>query len=461
MEVAKQQRPSWGSLSSLPSDDAEPDRAYHAVLDWIWSFSARPRSPEDVSRQRAVKLERMYALLARLGHPEQSFPSVLVAGTKGKGSTVAMLSACLQAAGYRAGRYTSPHLWNWRERACIDGDPISTDAVRSLSHPIRQAIDQLPTSLGTPTTFEVGTAFALLHFARQRVDVAVLEIGTGGRFDATNLAESVVSVIAPVSYDHTHTLGSSLTSIAWHKAGIIRPWRPVVTAAQPEEALVVIEAEAHQLAAPLQEVGRDWRWSASGAGISISSDGAKVLETEIGLLGDHQRDNATTTVATLNALSPRFRISTKAMQTGLKMVEWPGRLQVLSERPLVVVDGAHNAASAEVVRHALDNVFGFERLFLIVGLSEGKDALGVLHSLAPQASSVFLTRSRHERSLPPAELEPLARAEAPSAQIAALADVPSALESALRIARPDDMILVTGSLFLVGEALLWWRRSRP
>src|SRR5262249_15017282 len=153
--------------------------------------------------------------------------------TKGKGSTVAMLSACLQSAGYRTGRYTSPHLVNWRERVCINAQPISTDAVVALADPIRRSVDALSLGLGPPTTFEVGTAFAFLAFAHEAVDVAVVEVGTGGRFDATNLVDSSVAVIAPISYDHTQTLGSTLTSIAWHKAGIMRPGRPTIAAPQP------------------------------------------------------------------------------------------------------------------------------------------------------------------------------------------------------------------------------------
>ncbi|TME93872.1 MAG: hypothetical protein E6I52_23720, partial [Chloroflexi bacterium] len=194
MEVAKQQRASQGSLSSLPLDAAEPDSRYRAVLDWVWSFSERPRTQDQMAAQRAAKLDRMRALLLALGQPETSFPCVLVAGTKGKGSTVAMISACVQAAGLRAGRYTSPHLVNWRERTCIDARPISTQAVIALAEPIRDAVDRLSPRLGQPTTFEVGTAFALLYFARERVDLGVLEVGTGGRFDATNLADPLVSV---------------------------------------------------------------------------------------------------------------------------------------------------------------------------------------------------------------------------------------------------------------------------
>ena len=461
MEVAKQQRASQGSLWSLPPDTAEPDPNYRATLAWVWSFSARQRSADEIAAQRGLKLERMHALLAGLAHPELRFPSLLVAGTKGKGSTVAMLSACLHAAGYRTGRYTSPHLVNWRERTCIDDQPVSTADVVEMAIAIREAVERLPSALGTPTTFEVGTAFAFLHFARRSVDVAVVEVGTGGRFDATNLVDPRVSVITPISYDHTQTLGQTLAAIAWHKAGIMRAGRPVVSAPQLDEARLVIETEARRLGAPLDEVGRDWRWSPDGVTIRVESvhPGVAPLNVEVGLLGDHQRDNATTSVAALHALAPWFPVSAAAVQTGLKVVEWPGRLQVLSRRPLIVVDGAHNAASADVLRRALDSNFAFDRLILVVGLSEGKDALGVLGSLAARAHRVHLTRSSHERSAAPAALETLVRSAAPRSEVARYASVSAALEAAVAAARPSDMVLVTGSLFVVGEALVWWRRS--
>jgi dihydrofolate synthase / folylpolyglutamate synthase len=462
VEVAKQQRPSLGSLESLPSDEAEPDPAYRATLEWIWSFSARQRSPEQMAAQRAVKLERMDALLLALGRPERQFPSVLVAGTKGKGSTVAMLSACFRTAGYRTGRYTSPHLVNWRERTTINAQPISTWDVLALADPIRAAIDTLSAGLGPLTTFEVGTAFTFLYFARQKVDLAVVEVGTGGRYDATNLVDPMVSVITPISYDHTQTLGNTLTSIAWHKAGIMRRHRPAVSASQPDEAQLVIEHEATSLDAPLEEVGREWRWTHTANLTRIESlhTDFEPLEVEINLLGDHQRDNATTSIAALYALRERFAVGREAIAEALRTVEWPGRLQVLSRRPLVVLDGAHNGASAEVLRTAIETNFEFERLLLVIGLTEGKDALGVLGALAPGADVVYVTRSRHERSAPPAELEPLIRT-ATRAEVITFGDARGAFEAALRTARPRDLVLVTGSLFLLGEALEWWRSSRP
>ena len=455
-------RASLGSLESLPSDESEPDPTYRATLEWIWSFSARPRSAEQMAAQRAVKLERMDALLAALGRPERQFPAALVAGTKGKGSTVAMLGACLTAGGFRTGRYTSPHLVNWRERTSINAELISAADVVALTEPIRAVVDTLPAALGPLTTFEVGTALTFLYFAQRNIDVAVVEVGTGGRYDATNLVEPAVSVITPVSYDHTLTLGSTLTSIAWHKAGIMRPGRAAVSAPQPDEARLVIEHEAAASRAPLEEVGREWRWTRQAEFTRIESTHTdfEPLDVQINLIGDHQRDNATTSVAALHALRDRFPVGRDAIAMALRTVEWPGRLQVLSRQPLILVDGAHNAASAEVLRQAIETNFEYERLLLVIGLTEGKDALGVLGALTPDAHTIYLTRSRHERSAAPADLEPLIR-ETTRAEVSSLADARSALQAALRSASPRDLILVTGSLFLVGEALEWWRSSHP
>jgi dihydrofolate synthase/folylpolyglutamate synthase len=319
----------------------------------------------------------------------------------------------------------------------------------------------LPAALGPLTTFEVGTAFAFLYFAQQRVDVAVLEVGTGGRFDATNLVEPIVSVITPVSYDHTQTLGNTLTSIAWHKAGILRSGRPAVSAPQAPEAQIVIEQQAQSVGARLEEVGRDWRWSARDNVTRIESTHPEFepLEVELNLLGEHQRANATTAVAALCTIRELFPVPADAIRNALRSVDWPGRLEILSREPLLVIDGAHNGASAQVLRSAVDSTFHFERLHLVVGLTEGKDARGVLTALVPRADAVYLTRSRHERSAPPSELEPLVRAAAPSAAVHVLPEANAAFESALRNASARDLVLITGSLFLIGEALVWWRRS--
>jgi dihydrofolate synthase/folylpolyglutamate synthase len=430
----------------------------------VWSFSARPRTPDEIVGQRAVKLDRMRALLRSLGDPQSRFASLLVAGTKGKGSTVAMLAACLHAAGSRTGRYTSPHLVNWRERTWVSGSPISAADVVALAEPVRLAVESLPAELGRPTTFEVGTAFSFVHFAQQRVQVAVLECGVGGRYDATNVVEPLVSAITPISYDHTATLGSTLASIADHKAGVLRPDKPAVIGRQPAEALEVIQRIAGDLGTPLEQVGRNWHWIASDSETLIESHHASFepLRTRVGLLGDHQRDNATTAVAVLHALGEshaELRVGADAMRAGLQAVEWPGRMQLLQSEPMLLLDGAHNAFSAEVLATALQRDFKFNRLLLVLGLSEGKDVQGVLKALGPRAEKVHLTRSHHERSADPKALALLAHGMLPETATAIHPDLSSAVEAALAEARADDLVLVTGSLFLVGEALVWWNRS--
>ena len=292
--------------------------------------------------------------------------------------------------------------------------------------------------------------------------MAVVEVGTGGRFDATNLLEPLVSAISPISYDHTPTLGDTLTQIAWHKAGILRPGRPGISAPQVEEARRTIEHEARKLGTHLEEVGREWRWARTDADIRITSTHADFapLEITVSLLGDHQRDNATATVAALEALGrahPALMCSRAAIASGLRAVEWPGRLQVLAEQPLVVLDGAHNAASANVLHTAIEANFHFERLHLVLGLSAGKDARGVLEALAPRADALYLTRSAHERAATTHDLATLA----PGTHAHEFEHAADALDAALSQAAPQDLVLVTGSLFLVGETLVWWRRSHP
>ncbi len=455
------------SWADLPADQAEPDPAYRAVLDWVWSFSATPRSASVVRQQRLAKLDRMRALLAALGDPQTRFPSVLVAGTKGKGSTVAMAASMLRAAGLRTGRYTSPHLVNWRERIAIDDRAISVAEVLQLAEPVREAVASLPSDLGQPTTFEIGTLFAFLEFARAAVSVAVVEVGVGGRFDATNVLEPLASAITPISYDHTQTLGLTLTEIARHKAGILRPGQTGVVSPQPAEAAEAIAAEAWSVGARLEWVGRDWCWSAvddERVAIGRCLAEPSLVEARLALRGEHQRDNATAAVGLLAAVgraAPALAVPEAALGEGLASVHWPGRLQVLRERPWLVVDGAQNAGSAEALRQALGATApAGSPITLVLGVSAGKDVDGIVRALAPLARRIIATRSRHERAEEPAELaRAVARlARGPTAEVTP--DLDAALERAFDSAGEHDLVLVTGSLFLVGETLLW-ARSAP
>ncbi len=458
----------------LPPDAEEADPAYRRALAWIWSFSDGSRPTDEVQAHRALRMPRMRALLERLGDPQRAFPSVMVAGTKGKGSVVAMAAACLHAAGLRTGAYTSPHLVNWRERTCVEGRPIGTDDVVDLAGVVRAAVDALPASFGIPSTFEVGTALTFLFFARQRVDAAVVEVGVGGSVDATNVLEPLVSAITPISLDHVATLGPTLASIAAHKAGIMRAGRPAVLGPQPADALVVLEETAARTGARLVRVGRDWTWrrlpeAPRGPGaptpieIVDASRPADACRTALPLLGEHQGDNAAVAAAVVAELWRSLRggeLPPTTLARGLESVVWPGRLQVLGKRPWIVVDGAHNAASAHALRLALD-AFPRERLHLVLGLTEGKDVQGVLRELLPAADRLWLTRSQNGRALEPASLLGAASAQAPRRPVESLPDLPAALDAALAAAGEEDLVVVTGSLFLVGEAIVWARRRRP
>ena len=459
------------TVLGLPTDACEPDPAYRAALEWIWSFSAHPMGTDPRSPRRARKLERMRALLAALGNPQECFPAVLVAGTKGKGSVAAFISAALRAGGIRAGRYTSPHLVNWRERTWVDGSIIEPAEVLELVGPIRAAVDRMPDELGPPTTFEVGTALSLLHFARREVDVGIVEAGVGGLTDATNSLDPLVSVVTSISYDHTEVLGPTLREIARHKAGIARPGRALVSAPQEPEPLATLLEETKRIGARLTLVGRDWGWACEAPTPGECAPETTICQTgvrsgsivaRVGLPGDHQRDNATVAAAALAELAnirPDLAVDGEHVRAGLETVDWPGRLQVLRRTPLVVVDGAHNGASARAVAASLRRCFEFERLHLVVGLSAEKDAPAILGHLAPGATTVWLTRSHHERARDPHDLGSLAAALAPEALTRVVLEPADAFEAGLASARASDLVLITGSLFLVGEALDWARRT--
>lgn len=452
----------------LPPDRAEPSADYRAALAWIWSFSDLRREHHRPAGHRQAKLDRVQTLMAHLGNPHLAYPTLLVAGTKGKGSTVAMLASVLRASGKSVGRTTSPHLVNWRERVWVDGEPITAGRVIRHVETLRRAVAQLPNALGEPTTFEVGIALAFLDFAERHVDVAVVEVGVGGRFDATNVADPVVSAITPISYDHQSTLGTSLGDIAWHKAGILRAGRAASVGPQPEEARARIREEAHALGTTLSEVGRDWSWSLEAGrrpgaerphaqSFAVHGVGRAwgELHVELPLLGAHQRDNAATAIAALDLLAaqPCWQISRTAVERGLAAVSWPGRLQVVGGAPTVVLDGAHNEASAAALAAALRESFDTPTVRLVLGATAGKDVPGMLDALAPLASAVYATRSEHERSVAADEVAELTRRLRPDLRVAAVPGLPRALDAARADAGPGEIVLATGSLFLVGEAL--------
>ncbi|PZA05901.1 MULTISPECIES: folylpolyglutamate synthase/dihydrofolate synthase family protein [unclassified Meiothermus] len=390
-----------------------------------------------LAQQRFTKpgLERIRALLEGLRHPEGTYRSVLVGGTNGKGSTTQALSSILRSAGYTVATYTSPHLVRFGERIVVDEAEISDDELEALLDELRPLAEEVEASF-----FEIVTAMALLHFARQRVDWAVLEVGLGGRFDATNAVEPELSLITSIGLDHTEILGPTPSHIAREKAGIMRPGKPVLTGAEGE-GLEVLKACAAEVGAELQVLGEDFairevRPQEAGLAFTLELEGeSHLLHTP--LLGPHQARN----LALAAAAARRLGVGREAIRTGLKRVRHPGRLERMGN---ILLDGAHNPEGAWALRQALKAHFPDKPLVLVLALSKDKDAPAIaqaLHDLGP----VVLTRYASPRARPPAELLP----HFPGAQIAE--DPLSALQTALCMIPRDGLVVVAGSLYLIGE----------
>ena len=435
---------------------------YEAALRAIFKRTDFERQNQPPYSERVYRLSRMEELLAQFGNPQRAYVSVHVAGTKGKGSVTAMIEAILRAAGYRTGMYTSPHLHTFRERIQADGQLISEEELARLVERMAPVLDARP----EVTVFEVITALAMCYYAERGVQVGVFEVGLGGRLDATNVLLPLVSVITSISLDHVKVLGDTLEAIAREKAGIIKPGVPVVTAPQRSEALAVVRRTAAERGAPLVEVGRDWRWRARGADAGgqrldvfrPGSGGApEYPDLHLPLLGMHQLENACAAVAAVAVLQERgMAVPEDAVRRGLEQVQWPGRLEVLGRRPWVVVDGAHNVYSLERLLSAIGALLEYRRLILVVGIGVTHSPRDLLAALLPAAATVFVTRSRHVRATLPEELAALAQELGREAVVTHSAA--EALSAALGAAAADDLVLTTGSLFVVAEAREAWAR---
>ena len=434
------------------------DSGYQQALDYLYSFidyetMHRPREAADYD------LRRMDELLARLGNPHLKARSVHVAGTKGKGSTAAMMASVLSASGYTTGLYTSPHLCDLRERIRVDGRLISrAELIRLVGElkPEVKAVNQ-KASYGRLTTFELLTALGFTYFSLKETDFQVIEAGLGGRLDATNVIEAEVCVITSIALDHTEVLGNSLASIAAEKAAIIKPGATVVSSPQPDEVAQVIKEACHRQGTDLVQVGREVTWQ--GLGFEAKGQFLEIrgklgsYRLSIPLLGCYQLENAATALATLEVLVGRgFSISRDSITKGFQEVSWPGRFQIVRRRPLIVLDGAHNPTSArELVRSLGYYLKGFGRAILVLGTSWDKDVPAIVKELAPFFDSVIVTRSRHPRAMTTPPIVTEFKKYGLKAQ--AVATVPEALSRARAMAGKGDLICVTGSLFVVGEAL--------
>jgi dihydrofolate synthase / folylpolyglutamate synthase len=352
-----------------------------------------------------------------------------VAGTNGKGSVCAMIEAIARAAGYRTGLFTSPHLISFRERVRVNGEKMSEGEVAGGLTEIRELIGSWDPH---PTFFEIATALALQHFQKTRCEILVLETGMGGRLDATNAVQSSVSVITPIDFDHEKWLGHSIGQIAREKAGIIKPRIPVVSAPQRGEAEVIIRQRAKQCDAPLQFVNDPW------------------TNTRIALRGEHQKMNAALAIAALKATD--IKVSDDATARGLSSVEWPARFQIWNEH--IIIDGAHNPASARILAQTWGEEFGDEHATILLAILRDKNAAEIVQAFAPIATKFVLPQIRSERALPPNELAEVLSATTPSLPYSITPSVAEAISAAQE---SSERVLITGSLHFAGEALAFLR----
>ena len=404
-------------------------------------------------------LERTQALLHALGDPQDLFQGVHVAGTNGKGSVSAMLASILQAAGYRIGLMPKPHLVSYTERIQVDQRPIHEAAFAALLTELQPVISKVAAELGPPTEFEILTSAALHYFARAGIDLLVCEVGLGGRLDSTNVLNLGVEVITNIALDHTQHLGSTLEAIAAEKAGILKPDSLAITGAQPP-ALAVIEAAARQQRIPLLRLGHeievralDREWG--GVEATITTPAGTYRDLRVPLLGHHQAENAALAVAAIDGLRSRgWDISDGAMRDGLARTRWPGRLEVIDRHPIVLVDGAHNPAGLERSLAAVRTLAKGRPLVIVFGAMKDKDLPAMLSKLQAMGAPVIFSAIGWQRAAAPADL---------AKQFGEPADVAASSKEAIARAREragaNGLVLVCGSLYLVGEAIALFRRQ--
>ncbi len=451
--------------------------AYQEALDYLYSFVDYSLTRNFRYTADKFDLGRMVEFMSLFGDPQRRYPVIHVAGTKGKGSTAAFIASVLQAAGLRVGFYTSPHLQDYCERIQVNRENISHEDFTGLVEQIKPAVAKV----AQLTTFELSTAIGFLYFAQQQCDVAVVEVGLGGRLDATNIVDPLVSVITSLSMDHMNVLGDTLAKIAYEKAGIIKPNRPVVLAPQREEALVVVERVAAERNAPVVRVGHDYLfapWSHSLDGQTmlvwradeqamvdqyIESGGQMPWEPvrlRIPMLGYHQVQNAACAYAALQvAREMGLAISEDAIRRGFSQVVWEGRFEIVQRSPMLVIDSAHNRNSALRLRLTLDDYLPGKPVILIFGASEDKDIQGMFQELIPRVRRVIATQSVHPRAMEAEQLVALAH----QFGCPALAVVPveEALATALKMAEGEEaVVVVAGSLFVAAAVRNAWQQQR-
>lgn len=415
------------------------------TLNWLYSLEARGE---------IYKLERMEQALALIGNPHLKLRAVHIAGTKGKGSTAAMLDAVLRAAGYRCGLYTKPHLVNLTERTRIDGAEMPRAQMLDYITRLRELYERAGLAL---TFFEFTVALMFLYFAESKVDVAVIETGLGGRLDSTNVVHPVLSVITPIGFDHMDRLGYTIASIAGEKGGIIKPGAPVIIGARDAEARNVLTSMAARNRSPAFMIGREfsYRSHAPAHRLDYEGLGLRLDQVELGLAGPFQHENAAIALAAIDNLRAQgWNIDELAIRRGLASVQWPGRFDIVARRPTVILDCAHNELAIEALLETIAVELGpATRPILVFGCLEDKQWDRMAQMLGPRIRDATLTRVTPKRPLEPDHLLPVFSRYVPARVVRSPLE---AIAQAVEKAGPDDVVLVTGSVYLVGEVYPWF-----
>jgi dihydrofolate synthase / folylpolyglutamate synthase len=458
-------------MAGRPFERLSYDREYDQGLSYLYNL-----------QKFGIKfgLSKTENLLRAFNNPHRELNCLHIGGSNGKGSVAAMLASIYSGAGYKVGLFTSPHLVDFRERFQINGRLISKARTLGLIKEIKEkTLKEEP-----PTFFEFVTAMALIHFSREKVDLAIMEVGLGGRLDATNIIKPLITVITTISLEHQDYLGKTLENIAWEKAGIIKPGVPLITGVGQKKVQEQIEKICRERQAPMFLAGRDFRtrklnngnfnyygMTEGQVGVRSSEPGAgkdsrhltsslvtRHSSLQLGLLGDHQIKNAGLALAVVELLQEKYPVMERKIRGGLSKVTWPGRMEVVSERPRIVLDGAHNPGAMRTLAETLPRSFSYKKVLLVFGMMKDKNLKQTLDYITPLASRIFLTRAEYDRSADPEDLRKFLVGKKPRFRV--FPTIPQAITQAMREAGPEDLILITGSLFVVGEALAWWGQSR-
>jgi dihydrofolate synthase/folylpolyglutamate synthase len=437
---------------------------YQESLKYLLSLGRELAAPTQVAAAK-FDLENIGALAEALGHPEKKYRSVHIAGTNGKGSTAAFTESVLRTAGFRTGLYTSPHLERINERIRVNGEEISDDEFAESFTKIQALIENLLATgklRAHPTFFEVVTALAFVHFAKACVEIAIIEVGLGGRLDATNILTPEVSVITRVDFDHENFLGHSLAEIAGEKAGIIKTGVPLVLAEQRTNTREVIMKRAQELRAPVRTIEKEFR--AENIGFEDGCTRAEVVEVKGGtrfriaprLRGQFQLANALNAIGVARILREHgANISTEAIEEGIGNTVWPGRIEKLQSEPDVYLDGAHNPSAAQELANFLKENFVGRKVILLFAAMRDKAVDEIAGILFPHAEEVIFTQPRISRAISAVQLAEVAGEYAVHFRV--ILNAEAALEEALMQSGPRDAIFVTGSLYLVGELRQYWK----